>query len=225
ARLPNTHRDTLLACVYINTHSSDFDSNRHWTVLEECLESGLDTGRDLLVVGDFNAEHTELGGRHDTVPGRRLAAIKDNLDLVCINRIHCPNVITRPSPLLVLDRGGSTIDMAFCNSHSLITKMTVDSHADTSDSVTGLHSDHLPLLIDLRSARSESYQLALQPSAPRWGCREATEGDWGAYSALLETRLRHLQPTLENQLTLPHPPTDVIESAWAALRDVIVEVG
>ena len=228
ARLPNTQRDMLIACVYINTNSRDFDNNRHWTILEQCLESGLDTDRDMLVVGDLNAEHVELGGRRNTVAGRRLAAVVNNLDLVCLNRLHCPEVVTRPSPLLVLENGGSTIDLAFSNSSSLVTTMAVDRHADTSDCITGLHSDHLPLIIHLDSCcktGSDSQQFTLQPSKPRWKCREATDTDWQSYTNLLESCLQQLEPSLVAQLAQHHSPLDTVESVWASLRDIIVEVG
>ena len=186
-------------------------------------------------MGDFNAEHRRLGGRIDNASGRRLSNLMDNLDLISLNQLHCPGIITRPSSLMVLDNGGTTIDLAFSSSAASVAGVQVDQHAFTSQSITGLHSDHLPLLIRFADGAGTSKQQAtsLQMAAPLWQCREAKDDDWIAYRTILEQILRPIEPILIERLFGARASqsqsqgytTDTVEHVWGAVRDSIIKAG
>ena len=232
-RLPQALSDILIACVYLNTNHPDFDHARHWGVLEQCLDSGRQTGRDLLVVGDFNAQHTILGARKDSASGVRLLTVVNHLGLTCLNAVYSPGVVTRPS-ISALDGGGTTIDLAFTSSTGIISGLRVGNHSNISHSDTvDLESDHLPLWVHFAGHQNRSGSTAAerQTSAPKWRCTQASEADWSAYTTLLQLHLSGVRDELIQKLSThclspsESAAENTIQLCWGRIRDLIVATG
>jgi hypothetical protein len=213
-RLPQQSSDVLVASIYINTNHTDFDSSQHWSVLHDCLLAGLETGKRMIVVGDFNARHIELGDITSNHHGERLVDIIADCGLLCVNTELARGIATRP-------HSNTVIDLVFTSDEELITSLRVDTNHDCL-----LTTDHLPLLIRLQHTSSNSHTNGVFGSSFlqwRWRTVEATDEDWSYFKHQLDTQLTELKETM--------PPLDdtdaatAIECMWSNIRDCIVNAG
>jgi exonuclease III len=213
-RLPQQSSDILIASIYVNTNHTDFDSNQHWNVLHDCLLVGLETGKRMIVVGDFNARHIELGDIMSNHHGKRLVNIIADCGLLCVNRELARGIATRP-------RSNTVIDLVFTSEEELITSLRVDTKHDCL-----LSTDHLPLLIQLQPSSFNSYTNGVFGSSFlqwRWQTVEATDENWSHFKHQLDiqlTKLKETMPLLDG--------TDAaasIECMWSNIRDCIVSAG
>ena len=229
-RLPSSHHDLLFACVYFNTNSSLFDPGRHWGLLHQYLESGCQTGRDIIVLGDFNSQHIELGALQSNSSGIQLLTLTQQLQLISLNYIHTPNQITRPSNSALSSTTGTTIDLVFTTNPLLVQQMKIGNN-DTQLSILSandqLVSDHLPIWVHFTQAANSGDANSNSTAAPRWKCLQAEERVWTEYKNILQDRLQRMKaiitlPLLDICPSHPDEALGLITESWNLLRDEIV---
>jgi hypothetical protein len=210
-RLPQLTSDILVASTYVNTNHTEFISSEHWNALRDCLLTGVDTGKRIIVVGDFNARHTEFGDFIFNRHGEKLIDLMVECGLTCANVEFARNIATHP-------RSGSVIDLVFTNDEELISDLQVDVNHEYL-----LSTDHLPLLTQLHNSSTSSSNNGLFPSAaPRWRWKaiEAIDVNWSFYQYELNTGLTQL---IKSNTYLNYTdPTESIEAMWNKIRDCIV---
>ena len=229
-RLPSYHRDLLFACVYFNTNSPFFDPDRHWDILRDCLESGCQTGKDIIVLGDFNSQHIELGATHSNPNGTKLLTLTRQLQLSSLNYIHTPNQITRPSTSASSSTTGTTIDLVFTSNPLVVQQMNIGNN-DTQLSIHNtndhLISDHLPIWVHFTQAANNISADNGNSAAPRWKCLQAKEEDWTDYKETLEHRLQRVKDIITLPLVNASSPhvdeaLSLVTESWNILRDEII---
>ena len=133
--------------------------------LHSSLANAVRTNLPVLALGDFNASHQHWGSSEANSNGRSLLALAEELDLVVLNAIYSHGIPTH---------GGSVIDLALSNAPQLLIDMSPD------DSLP-LHSDHVPIRVDLAAAGAEH---GAQPDFTRWNTQSH---NWPLFATSLDS--------------------------------------
>lgn len=147
----------LVASCYNSRNVSIREFNAYLDALHLAIVRHVNT--PLLILGDFNAHHSEWNpGREDT-RGKLLKGWLDNLGLFVLNTDY---VATCRRP-----QGNSVVDLCIGNSLTLdkIYRLEVRSEIPTV-------SDHCIICVDLLSGNARLKHLELQQKFPRWNYKK-----------------------------------------------------
>lgn len=149
------------------------------------MQSMLDKAHEhelpLLVIGDFNAQHSDWAPDSHTqnrTEGAKLLDIMDSSGMHCLNTTFAQGVATQ--------RCGGVLDLAWVSQPSLVQSFTVDTQLHYS-----LHSDHTPIVVQLH-VHDEQHQARQEPTqrtAWRIAGRKVA-ADWSDYAAAVDNQLQ-----------------------------------
>jgi hypothetical protein len=210
---PNSRTELLLAVVYRHQDTSAAQLADLLSSLRRVVDSHTD--RPVLILGDFNCRSRHWGDTVDTssVAPSIIRFLSDS-SLFTLNQHFIPGRPTRPA--LRTDCESTVIDLAITNQPGLIGDMSV---ADQY----GLHSDHLPLQVDLVRRPNDPIIKGpgnlLAAHRIQWRTRDA---DWSAFRDRLEQLIMHLLGPL------PAPSgtrsaQSIIDERWDKLRNAIMD--
>jgi hypothetical protein len=178
----------ILACY----HHEASDSLR--SILDSARAASR-SGLPFLLCGDLNASHPAWGSVLADTAGRELDTLCTDLNLTVLNSLHCFAVPTFPS-------SGAVIDLAITNRPALFSGLTPD------DSLP-LHSDHLPLRLDVTRNAVGSFGSALNHqwryklNSPNWPLFESS---MNAFMTQLAAR--------QAELTAGKPAQQAVDVFW-----------
>ena len=162
----NAHTNTHLGLLY---RSPSYHSNATWSYIRDSIVAMLEITPNVILVGDFNARHSDFGDRICSPDGSKASEAVLGTGLHNLNMTFIPNQSTYCT--------GSVLDLVFASSSAQVQHISVDKRLN-------LVSDHFPLSLYLSALDPIVHPPTPATTHRTWNIGKA---DWSSFTKCLSS--------------------------------------